>query len=168
MTSRIIEELLGRGPTNAPAAHTAPVAAAQAPSPKAGDAEAKDIAAALVDDAAEPETYRPYFPKPHPQLMFSLIERDGTEWCFQYFTLRHLRHQTRNGEEFVSFVADGQAVVMQGSLLRVVLLGLKRYALSEVREYDGRPAGELPTRIDRLEIQDVPEQMARPAPRLVK
>ena len=128
-----------------------------------------DINAALAADATEPDTYRPYLTKPHPQVMFSVIERDGTETALQYHTLRAPKFSRRNNQEFLSFTADGVAVTMQGSGLRALLLGLKRYALCEMREFDGKPPGELPARIDRLEVVDAQEQLAKPSgPRLVK
>ena len=153
--SRLTDAIIGKTPT----------AAASHP----GGGHAADINAALAADAAEPESYRPYLTKPHPQVMFSVIERDGTETAFQYHTLRAPKFHRRSNQEFLSFTADGQAVTMQGSGLRAVLLALKRYALSEMREYDGKPPGELPTRIDRLEVVDAQEQLAKlPGPRLVK
>ena len=114
-------------------------------------------------------SYRPYHVWPFPQLMFSVIERDGTETAFQYHKLSRPKFERRNNVEFLSFAADGQAVTMQGSELRAVLLALKRYVLTEIREYDGRPAGKLPTKIDRLEVVDAQAQLVKPAPpRLVK
>lgn len=130
---------------------------------------APDINATLATDAAEPETYRPYHVWPYAQLMFSVIERDGTEHGFQYHTLRHPKLHKRNDQEFLSFTADGLAVLVRGTGLRFIYLALKRYALSEMREYDGKPPGKLPTRIDELEVVDAQEQLVKPAPaRLVK
>lgn len=136
----------------------------------ASSSPATDINAALAQDAAEPDTYRPYRTWPHPQVMFSVIERDGfTEHAFQYHTVRHPKIERRNNVEFLRFTADGLAVTIQGVQLRPILLALKRYVLTEIREFDGKRPGALPTRIDKLEVVDAQEQLVRPpAPRLVK
>jgi hypothetical protein len=133
-------------------------------------ATAKDadiVQTELLADVEEPETYRPYLVRSRPQVMFSLIESDGTSHGFQYHALRHPKHQVRNGEEFLSFTADGLAVVMQGERLRILYLALLRYTLAEAREYDRKPMGELLTKITRLEVEDVQERV-KAAPRLVK
>ncbi len=126
--------------------------------------------AELFADMAETDTYRPFLVRPSAQIAFLVIEADGTMHGFLYHTLRHPRFQVRGGEEFISFVSDGVAVVMQGTAMRVMFRALVRHTLIEVQEYDGKPQGELATRIARLEVADPldSEEQPRPRPRLVK
>lgn len=155
MSGNPIDQILGRR-------------SAQADSAIAEDVQT--VQAELLAEAAEPDAYRPYVIRSRPQLGFTLIEKDSTRHGFHYHTLRHPKWQQRGGAEFLSFVADGLAVVMQGRglvLLHAALVGGK---LAEIREYDGeqqRNAGA-PTRIDRLEVQDAEERMTAQPPRLVK
>lgn len=128
----------------------------------------KTTAAELLADTAEPDSYRPYIIRARAQVGFTVIEADGTRHGFQYHTLRHPKHQVREGEEFLSFTADGLAVVIQGQGLVVLHSALVRGTLAEVREYDRKPVGELVTKIVRLEVQDTQERTAPPTPRLGK
>lgn len=123
-----------------------------APSPSNADHNAE--LAELFADLAEPEHYRPYLTKPRPLLAFALIEKDGTMHGFQYFTVRHPKHQVQNGTDYLSFVADGMAVVIEGRGLAMLFRSLLRHTLAEAREYDGRPLGEDKTHISRLEVVD--------------
>ena len=155
MSGNPIDQILGRR-------------SAQADSSTAEDVRA--VQAELLADAAEPDAYRPYIIRARPQLGFTLIEKDGTRHGFHYHTLRHPKWQRRNGEEFLSFVADGFAVVMQGrglTLLHAALVGGK---LAEIREHDGEQpvSADATTQIVRLEVQDAEERMAAQPPRLVK
>jgi hypothetical protein len=123
----------------------------------------------LAADAVEPEGYRPYLMRARPQMAFALIESTGTAHGFMYHTLRHPKHEVRDGEEFLSFAADGIAVVMQGSGLYILFLALLRHTLIEVRAYDGKAITDGTTRITRLEVSDAVERLAAGAQaRLVK
>ena len=133
----------------------------------ADDADKKS-SADLYAFAEPPETYRPSVIHPRPQMAFGVVEASGTMHGFMYHTLRHPKHQVRGGEEFLSFTADGIAVVVQGTGLRVVFLAMLRHVLVELREYDGKPIGDTATRITRLAIVD-PQEKSQEAPvRLVK
>jgi hypothetical protein len=135
---------------------------------KPGD-ELKAMQDELAAEAAALDSYRPYVVRSRPQLGFVVIEANGTRHGFQYHTLRHPKHERRNGDEFLSFHADGLAVVMQGTGLTVLHSALVRAALVEVREYDNLPmTAKNPTKITRLEVQDVQQRMAQQPPRLVK
>src|SRR4051812_48476407 len=61
--------------------------------PDKSPGEGQSGEAALLAEAAEPAAYQPYRIWPRPQLMFSLIEADGTAHGFQYHALRHPKHQ---------------------------------------------------------------------------
>ncbi|MDN3568715.1 hypothetical protein ACFQY5_35980 [Paeniroseomonas aquatica] len=140
--------------------------------PVAGKAaeDASAVQSELLAEAAEPDAYRPYIIRARPQLGFTLIENDGTRHGFQYHALRHPKWQRRNGEEFMSFTADGLAVVMQGRGLTILHAALVRGTLAEVREHDGKQpvSADTTTQIDRLEVQDAEERAAAQSPRLVK
>lgn len=136
MTS--IEELLGRKAPTTEAA--APVRASEPPE--------------LLEEDTEPDGYRPYLTRSRPQMGFTVIEKDGTLHGFMYHTLRHPKHQRRDGIEFLSFGADGMAVVMQGRGLATLFRALVRHTLIEAREYDGQDKRETIARIDRLQVQD--------------
>ena len=102
-------------------------------------------------------------------MSFLLIEADGTMHSFQYHALRQARFYTRGAEDFISLVADGLAVMIQGKALLAPFRALSRQVLIELREYDGKPMGELATRITRLEVADpMDEEQTRAKPRLVK
>ena len=136
-----------------------------------GKAEDPEKAAAneLQTEATEPEVYRPYVIRARPQMGFMVVEADGTMHGFMYHTLHHPKHQVRDGEEFLSFSSSGIAVVMQGRGLKIIFLALMRHTLVEVRAYDGRPPGELASRIERLAITDTTARPAQEPPaRLVK
>lgn len=149
MSSNAIDDILGRS--------------------KGKDEPKNSLADELTADAAEPEVYRPYLSRSRPQMAFAMIEATGTAHGFMYHTLRHPKHERREGEEFLSFTADGIAVVMQGSGLYVLFLALLRHTLIEVRAYDGKPIADGTTRITRLEVADAMERLAAGAPaRLVK
>jgi hypothetical protein len=137
--------------------------------PTAGDDQS--AAEELRREAAEPDTYRACVIRSRPQMGFALAESDGTLHGFMYHTLRHPKHQVRNGEEFLSFTADGMAVVMQGTGLRTVFLALLRHTLAEAREYDGsKPIEDGSIKVERLEVRDTRAEEQRPPsqPRLVK
>lgn len=137
---------------------------------KAGD-ELKAVQAELAADAAPLDAYRPYVVRSRQQLGFLLIEAGGKRHGFYYHTLRHPVHERRGGEELLSFHADGLAVVMQGTGLVVLQSALLRGWMVEAREYDGLPvAAGNPTKITRLEVEDVQQRMRaqQPPPRLVK
>ena len=135
---------------------------------KAGDT-AKTAMAELFADTAESDSYQPFLVRPSAQISFILVEANGTMHGFLYHTLRHPKFEVRGGEEIISFVSDGIAVVMQGVGMRVMFRALIRHALMEVHEYDGKPPGEIKTRITRLEVDDPKDaEQHRPQPRLVK
>lgn len=145
MSRNAIDELLGR---------TAPSSPAPAPVP-ATASSAQEVQAELIEEAAEPDEYRPYILRTRPQMGFTLVEASGTLHGFMYHTLRHPKHQRRDGHEFLSFTADGLAVVMQGRGLALLFRALVRHTLAEVREFDGKAGPETVTRIDRLGVVDV-------------
>ena len=152
MSGSHIEKLMGR---------TASEETAEAPP--------LDIAAEIQNDIAEPALYRSYLLKPRAQMAFALIEKDGTLHGFMYHQLRHPKHEQRGGKEYLSFTADSAAVVIQGTGLRVIVLGMLRHCLAEVREYDGNPSQQIPeTRIDRLEVIETRDRQLMPLPHLVK
>ena len=115
-----------------------------------------DVLSEILSDALPLDYYRPYLTRPRAQLMFSLIERTGRTHVFQYHALRHPIHEMAwAGWELLSFIADGCSVVMEGRHLRVLVLGLMRAALVEMREEDGQPPKEgEKTTISRLEVSD--------------
>ena len=134
------------------------------------DDPAKSVIAELVSSAADPDSYRPSIIRPRAQVGFSLVEADGTMHGFMYHTLRHPKHQVRGAEEYLTFTADGLAVVIQGIGLRVIYLALVRHALAELREYDGRPIVDGSTRVIRLAVAESEGEQANKGPnvRLVK
>lgn len=141
MSANPIEQILGRGNQPAPSA----------PAP-ATPARPEDEQTTLL---TEPAHYRPYIIWPRPQVAFCVVQQDGTMHGFQYHTLRHLKFERRDGDEFLSFTADGLAVVMQGRAMRVLFHALVRHTLLEAREYDGKPDPEgIATRIERLGVVD--------------
>ena len=119
-----------------------------------GAARVEEPRAELVEEDAEPEGYRPYISRSRPQMGFTLIERGGTMHGFMYHTVRHPKHQLRDGDEFLSFTADGLAVVMQGQGLKILFRAMIRHTLVEGREHDGKAVVDTPTRIDRLAVVD--------------
>lgn len=141
---------------------------------KGNDDSAVDELQAVHDelqaDVAEPEAYRPYIIRARPQLGFTLIESDGTRHGFSFHTLRHPKHQKRGEEEFLSFSADGLAVVMQGRGLTILHAAMVRATVAEVREHDGQQhvSADTATLISRLEVQDTQERKPQAPPRLVK
>ena len=126
---------------------------------RASAARAEEQARAeLAAEAAEPEFYRPYIARARPQMGFAVVEKNGTMHGFQYHTLRHPMHEKRDGEEYLSFLADGCAVVMQGKGLKLLFRALIRQTLAEAREYDGKPVEDISARIDRLSVADLGER----------
>lgn len=142
---------------------------------KPKEAADTSLTAELEADAAEPEAYRPFLFRSRPQMDFTVIEAPASEapgaWHgFMYHTLRHPKHEVREGQEFLSFTADGIAVVMQGTGLRAIFLAMMRHTLIEIRAYDGKLILDGSTCITRLEVNDAVERIAAAggAARLVK
>ena len=153
MSNTFLDTILGRPPADEETAE-----------------QAQDhVALEIAEQAKEPDNYRPYVTRPRPQMAFAVIEKGGTLHGFMYHQLRHPKHETRGEQEFLSFTADGAAVNMQGTGLRVIALAMLRHCLIEVREYDGKqPVVNQETRIDRLQVVDTTERHLMPKPHLVK
>ena len=116
--------------------------------------EEKAARAELQAEATEPEGYRPYVTRSRAQMGFTVIEANGTRHGFQYHTLRHPKHERRDGVEQLSFTADGMAVAMEGRGLVMLHAALVRGTLAEVRAYDQRPMQDNATCIDHLRVID--------------
>lgn len=146
-----------------------------APAP-AGDEQAL---AELREELQEPDFYRPYIIRARPVVGFSFVEKDGRSRGFQYHTLRLPDFRPGPpGKEILTFVADGMAIGMEGSGLKLLWRALVRHTLYEARQYDAKPETERSyplgvVRIERIDIIEPPEgsedaQRQQAGPRLVK
>jgi len=136
---------------------------------KRGSGSAKDAMAELMADLVVSETYCPFLVRPSSQVTFLLVGEDRRMHSFQYHALRQAEFYVRGDQEFISLVADGLAVMIQGKALEVMFRALSRQVLIEARLYDGKPMGASATRITRMEIAEpLDKEQSRPKPRLVK
>lgn len=125
----------------------------------------------LEQEAVELDYYRPYLCRVRPVLALVLIEKSGTMHGFHYIGIRHSKFEIEDGKEFLSFVADGCAVVMEGKNLRPIFAAMQRFVLAEAREHDGKPVKDSTTVINRLAVSaphERPDVQPRQKPQLVK
>lgn len=154
MTTHPLSKLFGGDNTDAPKDATAPAQATPTPRQQ-------------QDDDDEPDGYRPCLIR-GPRPSFSVVEAGGKRHGFGYHALRHPVHEVVQGDEYLSFLADGCAVTMQGRGLLPIFHGMLRHTLWELRCHDGKQKmfddqtrGMIITRLEVVEPQERLEQMRR-------
>ena len=117
----------------------------------------------------ELSSYQPYIDSGgRPQMGFSITRANGDMDGFLFHSLDNLRHQTRNGQEFLSFTHRGTAVTMQGTRLQILFRAIMRHTLMEIHEENGTRVelDEAAPTITKVAVT-LPDEM-RDGPRLAK
>ena len=135
----------------------------------ASDSKAAAISDEIAAAAAAPKEYRAFKVGDRVQMGFSVIEKDGTAHSFPYHQLRYTKHWAIDGQEYLSAVCSGMAIVMRGKGLHLLLHAMQRCAVPDIREWDGvSPLTNPQEYIDRLEVKDPKDaEQDRPKPQLV-